>query len=246
MAWCQAAVSATEFEAQLGWDRRMDLGTLVSGRVESVLVQAGDRVEQGQLLAQLDQRVHQARLASAGADLDKGRSDRDEARRELERTQDLYGRALLSSHDLEVAKIAAKKAEAVFQSARMALVEAQLAAEYSKIVAPFPALVLARMIEPGQYVLNKEQLVPMLTIADSRTLVARLQLAAGQVRSLRVGGKATVHAGGLEVPGVIVGITAGGEGANQAGRPLYAVDVRFSPPPDAGLLAGERVRVVLP
>ena len=118
-----APAPALELEAELGWERRLELSTPVSGPVASVRVAPGERVEAGDLLLELDQRLYQARLDQARAGLEQARQNREEGRRDLERAEELYDRTVLSDHDLTLARISAAEAEAAHEEASAALTE---------------------------------------------------------------------------------------------------------------------------
>ena len=97
-----ALTTAAQWEAQLQWVRTVSLSTPVSGVIATVSVDRGDRVSADQVLLQLEDSRQQAELAATEARLKQAENNREEAQRELERTQELYDRTLLSDHDLQV------------------------------------------------------------------------------------------------------------------------------------------------
>ena len=98
---------AKEIPALLDWQQRMELGTLLDGMVSKVNVGIGQQVNRGSLLIELDQREIQARLAWAESRVAAAKLQQDEARRELDRSLELYDRTLLSNHERILAEIEA-------------------------------------------------------------------------------------------------------------------------------------------
>ena len=144
VALCLAALSASaaEYPAVLAWKQRVVLSTPVSGVVTSVPAVAGERVKEGQVLVQLDKRPFESALRKAEAQAHKYRLNREEAKRELQRTRELYERTVISVHDLQVGEIAFASADADYASARAELEAAQLHLGYATVQAPFAGLVL--------------------------------------------------------------------------------------------------------
>lgn len=231
---------AAEYEGRLEWSRQVPLGTLASGVVEQVTVQAGDRVRRGQLLARLDQRALVADARRAEAQVAYLRSAFDESARELERTRELYERTLLADHDLQLAQIAHAKAEAGLRAAEAELAQAQLLLDYSAVRAPFDGVVLSREAEPGQVVVTRLASVTLLTVAATGEMVARIEVPAAKRSAVKAGQKATVRVDGQSFAGrVRPAVPAAGESP-------AVVDVGFEVPADVSLDAGRRARVLLP
>ncbi|MEY4237650.1 MAG: hypothetical protein RL339_251, partial [Pseudomonadota bacterium] len=127
--------------------REVQLGFRVGGRISKLHVDEGDRVTPGQLLAELDTRPLDDRLAGAAARLDAASATaaRDangsrpqevgearaavaaaearllEARRQLERRQALVGKGFISKADVQTAEAAVAAAQASLAAARNAL-----------------------------------------------------------------------------------------------------------------------------
>lgn len=127
--------------------REVQLGFRVGGRISRLLVDEGDRVASGQLLAELDTRPLDDRLAGAAARLDAAtaaaRRDANgsrpqevgearaavaaadaqlaEARRQFERRQALVGKGFISKADVQTAEAAVAAAQASLIAARSSL-----------------------------------------------------------------------------------------------------------------------------
>lgn len=155
-----AGLSATAAEGE----RQITLSTPVSGVIRAIHVSAGNRVRSGEPLIEFDDRTFRARVSRARAQLNKLRVMRDEARREHQRTLELYNRRVISKHDLQLSEIAAAGAEADYISARSELTEAEVALEYATVRAPADGEVVEVLVNPGETIVNRQQVTPMLIL----------------------------------------------------------------------------------
>jgi len=191
------------------------LGFKVPGRVAERLLDEGQRVAAGQLVARLDdaeqkegvalRRAELAgaeaalaeleagsrpqEIAAAEATLHSAEAERDRARLDFARQQDLHGKDVISSRDFEAAEAQLKVAEARaaeaaerlklvregprvetirqgrarVEQARAALDLAQTQLDNTRLVSPLTGFVLSRNIEPGEFVAAG---TPVVTVAD--------------------------------------------------------------------------------
>ncbi|WP_127477803.1 efflux RND transporter periplasmic adaptor subunit [Sulfurivermis fontis] len=239
------ALPAGEVTGSLQWLRRVELSTPASGVISQVAVNNGDEVQQGQLLLNLDPRGFNALVRKAESRVLSAREARDEAKRELERTSEMYDRTLLSDHELQLAKIALSNAEAELQAAEAERTLARLELEYSRVTAPFDGVILERRAEVGQTVVTRMQSVPLLVLAETGRMLARVEVSEQELAALRTGLDVQVRAGNKVFQGKVqrVGmepvIAAGGVAR-------YEVDVLFEYPRTERLRAGQSAVVVLP
>ncbi len=234
---------AAEVTGKIQWARRVELTTPVSGVVAEVLVDTGDRVEQGQELLRLDPRSFRTHIKQARARVDKEEQVREEARREWERAQELYDRTVLSDHDLQLAEIAFVAADADYRAAEAELARAQLELEQSVIRAPVQGFVIRKDAEPGQTVVTRLQATPLLIVAESGRYIARVRLRRDALGELSREQEINVRVAGERYRGVVKRI--GLEPVGAKGE-LYDLDVVFSTEPTVTLRAGQDVEVDLP
>lgn len=122
------------------------------GLVQQVLVQPGDWVRKGQLLARVDRSVQTQTAASLAAGIRVSEADAKLAQAELERAQALVDRGFISKADLDRKEAARDQALARVRVARAQLAETQARNGRLDIRAPADGLVLTRNVEPGQVV----------------------------------------------------------------------------------------------
>ncbi|HYS95950.1 MAG TPA: biotin/lipoyl-binding protein, partial [Chthoniobacterales bacterium] len=108
------------------------VGPRSSGRVERIFVQEGDRLHQGQIIAQLEASELRARRDLAGAQINTAIHDADAQAAQLEflradakRQQDLLKRKVVSPNDAERADSAAKTQEKSLEASQMKINQAR-------------------------------------------------------------------------------------------------------------------------
>jgi len=127
-----------------------ELSFQVGGQVQSVAVDAGDRVRAGQLLASLDAQPYQLRLDSSIADLQSARARLQDTRKKVDSTRSLYKRQIASRKDFDSAQSAFDSAESSVQAAEAAVSLAQRDLDQTVLVAPIEGLIAERRLEPFQ------------------------------------------------------------------------------------------------
>lgn len=235
---------AVEIAATLHWSKRVELSTPVSGVIKSVLVDTGDRVKAGDILLQLDDRHYVAARDKASAELKDANEKRKEAKRELDRAQELYDRTVLSEHDLQTAKNAKVEADAAYATAKAALVNAELKLEYSRIRAPFDAYIIERHAEVGQTVVSQLKPETLLIVAAAGEMIARGYIEPAQLKTPLRGRPAQVVVAGVRYDGKVKHVGLEPVKRDKQGI-YYEVDVVFHSGTHS-LRAGQQVTVKLP
>lgn len=166
-------VQAAELAAQLHWAHVVNMTAPVSGVISEINVDVGAEVDRNQVLLRLDPRRFQARLGQAEAKLVLAKEAKEEAKRELDRAQELFDRTVLSVHELQLVKIALTEAEAKFQAAYAQKVTAKLDLEQSVIRSPFAGIVIQRNAEVGQSAISEYPSEPLIQLASKLEMVAK-------------------------------------------------------------------------
>lgn len=160
---------------------QVEVGTEVSGTIESVNVDFNDRVQAGLVLAQLDTIQLQARLRQSEAALSLARARVRESQatvtetdNRLKRTRGMIAKGLSSQEELDGAIAASARAEAglAVASAQVDQAQAEVDAnrrtlEKASIRAPIDGIVLKRQVEPGQTVAASLQTPVLFTLAEN-------------------------------------------------------------------------------
>lgn len=218
---------AVEYQARLSWSQKVALSVPVSGVVESVNADVGQRIAKGGLLLRLDATVLQAHVKQAQAARHNKNEIMLEAQRELDRAQELYDRTVLSDHDLQVAKNHLTQAKADLARASAQLVAAKTSLADSALHAPYNILILQRLVEPGKVIAAELQAEPLFVVAAADHMLADLEVDEAVIKNLQAGMQAEVIIDGQRLTGRIKAL--GLEPVNQdVSAPRYAVTVMFA------------------
>jgi len=196
------------------------------GVIQRIAVRPGQRVARGDLLLQLDDRPHKARLAQARARAERLKPALQTAELEFERAQELYDRDSLSTVALQKAESRLAEARGAYQAA---LAEQQLAEYFlqlTRIRAPMEGRVLSLDARIGQYVNPEVGLTPLLVLVRTRSMQAVGTLGSEQWDHELVGRSASVTYRGQRYAGRVeeVGLERVKTGSGLSGYPLR---VRF-------------------
>ena len=140
----------------------VELTTRVSGVVAEVRVKPGQRVKKGALLLRLDKTILQAYFDEASAEHTRAQADESEAKRDLERAQELFNRTVSSTSELDDAKLRYTRARAMLGVARAHQVIAQKNVQDATLKAPFDGVVSAVPGVPGTVVAADCQPKPLV------------------------------------------------------------------------------------
>jgi RND family efflux transporter MFP subunit len=125
-----------------------------SGRVVETPVDVGDLVKKGDLILRLTNTEQQAQMNSAKAQF-------HEADANYQRAQELLGKKLIAKAD-------ADKTEAIYQSAKARMQEAEQQLAYTEIRAPYAGIVLNRAVNKGEAVAPGKALMTGLSLENLR------------------------------------------------------------------------------
>ncbi len=232
---------AEDFEATLGWSKRVELSTRVNGIVQKVFAQPGKVVAKGEVLIQLSPAAFKADLKYAKAKLKNTYEQRQEAKRELDRQVDMYERAMLSEHDLQLAKNNFTAAQAQYEQAQSILTKAKLNLQHSAIRAPFNAIVINVVAVKGQIVASTVTPPVLVIVAEAQRMMARFYTIIDNVNDLTVNQGVEVNVAGRIYQGNIFNIALE---PDQLKPGHYAVDVIFDSK-NTLLRAGQKVKIKL-
>ncbi|MXP10942.1 efflux RND transporter periplasmic adaptor subunit [Pseudoblastomonas halimionae] len=155
--------------------REMPVGVQGSGgQVSRVLVDAGDWVNAGQILAVLDRSVQSQQVSQQRAQVRVAESDARLAQANLDRALKLVDRGFISTADVDRLTATRDAAVARVEVAKAQLGELQARTAQLSIVAPAAGLILERNIEPGQVVGGGTGAVFLMARGGEMELMAQL------------------------------------------------------------------------
>lgn len=200
--------------------RLVDVGTQVNGPVLKLLVDFNDTVKAGDIVAQIDPSVYDARLAQDQANLhqseanvEQAQAKLSEAEKQLVRAQELSKRDMISQAELDTAvanrdSLAAqvRVSKASVEQAKASLQLSQANLGYTTIRSPVDGVVIARNVSEGQTVVASMSAQVLFKIAtDLSKVQVEASVPEADIGRLKSGQKVvfTVDAFEEEFQGVI-------------------------------------------
>ncbi len=186
--------------------RTVEVKSTIAGEVRRLLVEAGDWVEPGQLLALIEPDPNQSLLLyQKRSAVERGEINLAEQERDFERTQALYTSNMLSTREFETAKTALVRARNDLRLARLELAILETKANLTgqehegdpgeldevRVLAPIGGIVIHRGVEIGEVVASGLSAYAggtlLFTIGDPSRMVVRADIAEVDIGHLRVG-----------------------------------------------------------
>lgn len=155
----------------------------VTGLIESITIDVGDDVEQGQLLVKLDQADTRLAVAQAEAALAALDARLLDARQRLRRAEDLLERSFVSEDELDVLRTEVSVIEANRAQQLVAIRDARLALARTEVRAPFDAAVVERQGQVGNLATPGTPLLTLVQTADREVDAELDPRHAGQLES---------------------------------------------------------------
>ena len=160
-----------------------EITTTADGMGRSRILQEGDRVQRGQVLARIRPDDFQARVAQARSQQSEVEAALNQARQAFERATALYEKKSLTRGEYDAAKAAYEAVLAKRDGARALVTEAGNALADSTLRSPIDGTVIKRMIEVGSLVGPG---TPGFVVADTSTVKTLFGAPDVVVRRLKV------------------------------------------------------------
>jgi RND family efflux transporter MFP subunit len=182
---------------------QIQLGSAVSGMLSETLVDRGDTVKQGQVVARLESSVEQASLAldrmkaSNDSPIKVEQVDRELSVREAERKRSLVDKGIANQNSLDELETKVREGDLRIQQAQMDQRLAGLSADRSErslalkqIRSPIGGVVIERKLSAGEYIYEQTSI---MTIAQIDPLNVELVLPMNRYGDIAIGSTAIVH-----------------------------------------------------
>lgn len=160
------------------------------GAVTRVLVQPGDWVRAGQVLAVIERSVQVEQVRSLAAQVEVARADAKLAQAQLDRAQALVSRGFISRADIDQRTATRDAANARVNVAAAQLAEQRARTGRLDIRAPAAGLILTRDVEPGQIVASGSGVLFRMAKGGEMEMLA--QVSEADLATLRPGNSAMV------------------------------------------------------
>lgn len=227
----QEPLQTRQFVGRVNALTTVDLAFQVGGELVELPIQQGSVVPAGELIAALDPTDYQRQLEQAKVQY-------DQARRELERGRPLREKGFLTPSALDTL-------ESNFELARVARDRAQRNLDYTRLHAPFDALISRRLIERFSSV---QAGMPLVRVQDVTELRVQINVPEQLMMQAQRGQGHEIYASFSQLPDLRLPLTYR-EHATEADpvTQTYAVTFALPRPEEASILPGMTLTVtVLP
>ena len=136
-----------QFPARIEAAQRSELAFRISGKLQQLSVKQGDYVEQGAVLAQLDQADFQTTLNNASAVYTQRKND-------FSRAQKLIKSGYISQNEYDLMEANYKKSKAALDTARQDMA-------YTRLIAPFSGFIAERIVENFESITQGETIISL-------------------------------------------------------------------------------------
>ncbi|MGE5624042.1 MAG: efflux RND transporter periplasmic adaptor subunit [Bacillota bacterium] len=203
--------------------RRAEIASRLMGYVRSVNVQAGDRVQAGQALLEID-------ASDVTGNLQQAQAVFDEAEVNYQRATNLYSKGVATRVQLD-------DATRQYTTAKAALQMAQSAVGYADIHAPFAGVIVEKLSDQGDLATPGK---PLLVLEDERTLEVQSYVPDELYAALKVGEAVPFATEEKSFTGTLQ------SKVEAADSQTHTHLIRVSVPTGSGLMSGRYVKLDIP
>jgi HlyD family secretion protein len=132
--------------------RQATVSSKVTGKVTEVFIEEGKRVQEGEVLARIDDTNVRAQLELARANLGEVRVQLADAERQLKRARDLAAEKLVSQSALETAEANVEALRARLQVTQRGVDVQQRQLDDTVVRAPFSGVITVKNAQPGEMI----------------------------------------------------------------------------------------------
>ena len=179
----------------------VDVGAQVSGQLQKLHVEVGDKVEAAQLLAEIDARTQVSRveasraaLAALEAQVSSRRASLDLSRANAQRQERLMAANATSQQDFDTATANLASAganvtqlERQIQQSRSTLNSEETQLEFTRIYAPIAGTVVSIEMNEGRTLNANQQAPTILRVADLSTMTVQTEISEADIGSMKTG-----------------------------------------------------------
>lgn len=179
----------------------VDVGAQTSGQLVNLHVELGSVVKKGDLLAEIDQRTHLAKvdadkatLANLEATLAERKAKLAQAQRNYKRDRELLAQnaaselsAQTSETDYKVAQAQLQAVEAQIKQARATLESDELNLSYCRIYAPISGTVVSLDVREGQTINSSQTAPTLMRVAELEVMTVWASVSEADINKLAAG-----------------------------------------------------------
>lgn len=226
-----------EFIGTVYYPEVSDVSAEVSGTVEIIRFEEGQRIKKGEVLVKLDTDLLEKRLQAQVASYEQIFSDLERATKDLGRVENLYKKKIIAEKGYDDQRFEVKSLEKKAASLKAEVERLEIELEKTVIKAPFNGVIVKRHVARGEWLSPGETVA---TIARDDAVDIIVEVPEEITRHLKPGLTVQTTAGGKTKNGTILAIIPRGDVLTRT----FPVKIRVENP--TSLLEGMEARVRLP
>lgn len=152
--------------------RTVQVSAKEAGYVEAMLVDEGDKVNQGDVLMKLDRQLAELEVARVQAQIVEARARQKELERQRDEAAELLKKKHVAPTTYEEAKSNVEINKAVIQRLETELRRQRVIAERHQVIAPFSGVITEKLVEVGQWVNSNTALLNLIELEPLRIEVS--------------------------------------------------------------------------
>ncbi len=232
-----AITPRAEFIGTVYYEEVSDVSAEVSGSVDSVNIEEGQRVKKGDVLVKLNSDLLEKTLQATRASHEQVLSELENAKLHLERVEELHKEELIPEKTFDDARYGVKGLEKRAASLRADVERLEIEMSKKEVRAPFDGVVLKDHVDRGEWLAPGS---PVATVAKDDVVDIIVDIPEDIVRKVKPGMKVPVHAGGRNITGKVFHTIPVGDVATR----VFPVKIRIQN--NESLIEGMEARVSLP
>lgn len=183
-------------------DHRVEVASRLSGYIRELLVQEGDRVTQGQVLARLDAADVEGAIRQARAGVRSAEAALRDAAADLQNAERLRSKGSVSDNEWRKTHLRHAAATEALNQANASLTTATAQQHYTEIRSPIAGVVVARLRRAGDLAVPG---APLLTLESGEQLIFETFVPESQFSLIRLDTPVTLQIDGLTtaLPGTV-------------------------------------------
>ena len=170
---------------------QVDVGTQVTGIIETLHADFNDHVKKGQLLAELEKTLLESELKSADANMESARATYEYTRKNYERDKALHDEKLISDYEFQTSRKEYDVARLSYEKSQADRVKAAKNLNYAEIYAPIDGIIISREVEEGQTVVSSMNVQNLYVIADLENMQVVGNVDEADIGRVKVGQRVT-------------------------------------------------------
>ena len=226
-----------EFIGTVFYEEVSDVASELSGRVDEVHFEEGQRIKKNQVLIKLGADILKKRLLATSATYEQMLSDLEIARIEFERREKLFKTKAISEQSYDENRFRVKGIEKRADALKAEVERIEIELQKKIIRAPFDGIVIKRHVDRGEW-LAVGATVAILAKDDVVDIVA--DISEKFIPFIQSGMSVKMTVNGHEISGSVIAVVPRGDVATRT----FPVKIRT--PNTLGLFEGMSARVVLP